>query len=835
MKKAAAKLLAISSASVAALAVHAPVMAQSSSAQMVSPGDIIVTARKREETALEVPVAITAIGQEQLQNFGITTVDAVARAVPSLIIGEGGGTVQGGIISIRGLAGADNNPLNDQAVSFNIDGISIGRATVRRMSELDLAHIEVLKGPQALFFGKNSPAGIISIRTADPTDKFEAGIKAGYEFNAREIRTEAYVSGPINDMIGYRIAGFYSDMSGWAKNEVPRDFANTSTAQIFPLDSHRAPDKKDFAIRGTLTFDNADNFDARLKLTYGKVIDQTSSAGNTQFVACPLGAPQFSIGMPANLPVDNCVADNKNLVGGFNGANVENLFPEMDWNGGQPRLEQYQFLGGLEMNYQVDEDVKLTSVTGFYKQKLDNIANFTQYYYEDGAVYFLNGAGNPAPAGQGAQVRRWHLPSYNELALREFSQELRLASDFTGPINFMMGGLFTDSKATAGSTTPARTTNPVALNKYKYVQEGQSYSIFGQIIAKPIEIIELSAGARASWEKKRLPTLLNYDPTAPGNLSPITAAGLRRKVDFFDVSPEFTAALHPSRDLNIYASYKEGFLSGGFSALTPTAGVIGGTQQVTYDQQVTKGIEAGIKAALFDRTLQVNLAAYNYKTTGLQVGVTVSGVQQELRNAGSVRTKGIEADFTYRTPLDGLSLNGAMNYNKAYYIDYQASCYRGQPSEECFVQFNNFTGTSALLQNLSGQELVRAPRWTANAGFNFDRPINEGMKIGLSGNMSYSDSYFTDTTNTPGGRQPSYTLFDASLRLSQAQDRWEIALIGRNLTDKYYFVRSSDTPFTGSDPGRYARNDPLRLLGDTAAYVGRGREIWVRLSYRFGR
>ena len=107
------------------------------------------------------------------------------------------------------------------------------------------------------------------------------------------------------------------------------------------------------------------------------------------------------------------------------------------------------------------------------------------------------------------------------------------------------------------------------------------------------------------------------------------------------------------------------------------------------------------------------------------------------------------------------------------------------------------------------------------------------LKLGLSGNASYSGGYFTDTSSTPGGWQKSYTLLDASVRLGDQDDRWELAFIGKNLTNKYYFVRSSDSPFTGSNPGQYAANDTLRLLGDTAAYPSRGREFWVRMSYKF--
>lgn len=169
-------------------------------------GEIIVTARKRNETLVKVPVAITAVTSTELSRSAINGVDGLARKIPGLVVGEGGGTVQGGSISLRGISAADSNPLGDQAVSFNIDGVQVARSSVRRMGDFDIASVEVLKGPQALFFGKNSPGGIISTTTADPTDRLEVGGKIGFEFNADEVRGEGYVSAPLTDAIGVRLA-----------------------------------------------------------------------------------------------------------------------------------------------------------------------------------------------------------------------------------------------------------------------------------------------------------------------------------------------------------------------------------------------------------------------------------------------------------------------------------------------------------------------------------------------------------------------------------------------------------------------------------------------------
>ncbi len=772
--------------------------------------DIIVTARKRSETSLQVPVTISAIGGQDLQNRAINSVDAVARLVPSMITGEGGGTVQGGIIAIRGISGADNNPLNDQAVSFNIDGVSVGRASVRRMSDMDIEQIEVLKGPQALYFGKNSPGGIISVRTADPTDDLEAKVSQAYEFNAREWRTEGYISGPISDGLGFRLAGIYSDMQGWAKSYVPTDFVNTATTGVFPPRRGRAPNKQDWALRGTLKFDEGGPFTARMKLAYAR-ISGSSSSSNTQFVACPLGFPQGSPPLSTALPRDDCRADN--LVGhGDFSPNLASFDPGEYPADGRGYLRQSQWLGSAELTYRPSSTLTITSVTGFYKMDLSNVGNFTQNYYDSPTL----------PAQM--------LISHNHLSLREISTELRLASEFDGPVNFMIGGLYQDTMGRNGSTTARYSISPVFVNKYVYEQEGNAYSVFGQVTVDFTSQLQLSGGARASFENKSLPGLSTATAAAPRTLVPITASGLIRDISFNNLSPEVTLSYRPDQNLNFYISHKEGFLSGGFSALAPTAGVIAGTQQVNYDQQITSGFEGGIKASLLHNRLRVNIAAYNYKTNGLQVGVTTQGVQQELRNAGSVRTRGVDFDVSYHPPVEGLTINGAVNYNDGYYVDYQASCYRGQSSATCFNQLSRVTGKVALLQDLGGQPLVRAPRWTGNAGFSYERSIGNGYHLGLSGNISHSDAYFTDTTNTPGGRQKGYELVDASLRFGQEETGWEVALIGRNLTNEYYFVRSSDTPFTGSTPGASLNG----VLGDTAASVGRGRELMVRLSYKFG-
>lgn len=779
----------------------APAFAQTASSGSLVIEDIIVTARKRDETSLTVPVVVAAVSSAQLNRLAISDMDGIARLVPQLIIAPQGGSVQGGNIAMRGISGPDSNPFGDQAVSFNIDGVQVAKATVRRMSDTDLAQVEVLKGPQALFFGKNSPGGIISIRTADPGDHFEAKATVGYEFEAREIRAEGYVSGPLSDAIGLRLAGYGSDMRGFLKNEIPAD------AYLAPTSRPRTPDSRDYALRGTAKFDAGGKFNARFKLNFAH-LDTSGPAGTTQYMSCPYGAPQTG-------SIDNCRADNKTMNPG-SGPVVGTLDPK--FRDGFNYLEQDQLLSSLELNYEVLDNVHLTSVTGIYYLKLIQAQN----YENDYSVA---------------------LPSTNNLKNREFSQELRVQTAYDGPLNFVAGVYLSDTNASTGSHTylvaaeasglpvlaangldfvPLRT--PFQINHYFLRQKGQAYSAFLQMSYEPVDKVEVTAGGRYSYEKKRLPLVqdggFGLNPFA-GN--PLTDADIIHPIvaknHWSDFSPEITLSYRPLDTLTLFASYKHGFLSGGFNS-----GSTDFTKDLSYDPQTIKGFEGGVKTQLFNNTLRLNLAAYTYNVRDLQVQA-YRNATNSIFNAGEVSVKGAEFDFNYLAPLPGLSLYGGLSYNNGKYTRFHnAQCYNGQTVAMGCV-FSPDIG--ALAQDLSGTALPRAPKWSANGGLAYERAIGSALNLGLSTNALYSSSFLTDVTSAPNGRMPKYALLDASVRVGDIDDTWEVAFIGRNLTNKFYWVASTDVPFTGGAAG-------TGILGDRYASVSRGRELMLRLSYKFG-
>lgn len=808
----AAMLIASSSAAIAQA--QPIVTSQSADGGATTTGsmeDIVVTARKRNESLISVPVVVSAVGKAELQRRAIVNLDGISRIVPQLLIGAQGGAVQGGNISLRGIAGPEANPFGDQAVSFNIDGVQIAKSSVRRMSDTDLEQIEVLKGPQALFFGKNSPAGIVSIRTADPTRHWEGKMSLGYEFQGQELRGEGYISGPVSDTLGVRIAGIFSNLNGYLKDQTP------AGAYAAP-DDHRNPRNRDFALRGTVKFEPSDSFSARLKLNYAQTRFNGPNAYQ-QFVDCPSGRPQSG-------SVDDCASNDSYMHPGY-GPVVGTLDPNFRGTSGWGL--QRQFLGGLEMNWNATDTIRFTSVTGYYWVDLNQADNFEGDY----SVV---------------------LAATNQYRDREFSQELRVATDFDGPFNLTGGAYFSDTHASTGSHTfvfasetsgqalqingPTVTLGslpfrvPVQLNNYRLAQDGTAYSAYFQVSYKPVEQVEITAGGRYSYERKRLPRVLSSGSLisrALGGLpgpynAPLDASNPAHVItpvvtakSWDDFSPEVTLSYRPSGDLTVFGSYKHGFLSGGFNS--GSTSFVNGAD-LSYNPETIEGFEGGVKAALLDRRLYVNVAAYTYKVSDLQITNFVNTVSS-IRNAGGVRIKGVEFDVNYRTPVTGLSLNASAAYNHGTYSTFPtAPCYNGQTAAQgCNLATRN--------QNLSGTELMRAPKWNLMGGVSYEAPLGNALKLGLSVDAKYSTSFLTDASSAPRGRMPSYALLDATARLGTRNDGWELALIGRNLTNKFFYLQTSDVSFTGGTLGS-------GQLGDRFGAANRGRELMLRASYRFG-
>ena len=487
---------------------------------------------------------------------------------------------------------------------------------------------------------------------------------------------------------------------------------------------------------------------------------------------------------------------------------------------GKPFARTSQYIAGLDLGYELSHSLTLSSTTGFYQTRVValDIPN------QADATFPFNPALGPAALG-GITL------AYADLRLREISEEMRLTSSFEGPFNFMLGGFFQDQKLSEIAASSYNALNPIALYPPVTVkQNGTSYSLFGSLSVKPIDTVEISGGARYSHERKEigffrlLSGAIGAVPYVAGQQVP-TDISLKR---FHNVSPEATISWRPTSRLTIYGGWKRGFLSGGFNPAGTGTGVLLIPNR-SYLEEVVEGFEGGFKGILLNGKLRLNLAAYRYDIKGLQVTVNLPNPNRQIvSNAASARSSGIEADFNFDTPVSGLSFRGAIAYNKAKYLSYIASpCYGGQTiSLGCNGGFDN-TLNRFTTQDLGGRPLVRAPEWGGSIGATYEVRDDRGNVFGISADGNYTSKFFTDTVNNPLGLQKGYWLLDASARYEMANGL-SLSLIGRNLTQTYYFQRSSAAPLTGGPSGVASS-----FAGDQVASVSRGREIIVRVSFRF--
>jgi len=313
---------------------------------------------------------------------------------------------------------------------------------------------------------------------------------------------------------------------------------------------------------------------------------------------------------------------------------------------------------------------------------------------------------------------------------------------------------------------------------------------------------------------------------------------------FTNWSPEATVSFKPTSDVNIYVAYKTAYKSGGFSnsgIYSPSASIA----DFEFSPEKAKGFEAGVKTTLFDRQLRFNIAAYRYKYTNLQLDFFNSPVFAfSTINAGSAITKGAELEMEFAPrAVPGLNLRGSLNYNKARYGNVPtAPCYSGQTRaagcnlvfvndgspEGASRPFNAATDTVANRQNLRGLPTANAPLWTASLGGAYETAIGNGLALGFSVDTRYSDDYLASAFGNPFTRQNSYVNVDASARVKTEDGRWELAVIGKNLTKRWYATGGNDAPNTGSGTG-----GTVGVIADQIGFATLPRTIQAQITFRY--
>lgn len=756
---------------------------------------IVVTARRREESLIDVPVAVSALSAQALEDAHVTDVTQIAQMTPQLLIApaSGGG---GGTISIRGVGSSYLDPGIEQSVGVLVDNVSVGRGRFIMASQFDLQQVEVLKGPQALFFGKNSPAGVISITSASPTRDFSAMARAGYEFEAEEKFVEAFVSGPISENLLLRVAGKFSDLNGWLKNVAP---GGANPIYPFPIpgpSTGDAPAYESYSGRATLRWEPSSDFDATFKVS-GNHLSGNGDDAIEGFCAPPaLARGQLSTTNLATFqqvfdPNSDCRLDKVRAQGALP-PQVLNNWPGARDGRSYNRLNTY--IGSLVLNYRWD-DITLTSVSGYTKLKGRNLGFYDLTSYASVASYLVE------------NTRTW-------------SQELRLASDFDGPLNFVFGGFFEDAKRFNTfqpilgfvGFDPANGNSAYTFEN-RWDNSGNTYAAFAQLRYSVLDNLELAGGARYTHEKKEIAgrnLYLNLLGQAFG-LLPVGQT-VQQDLSFSNWSPEVTLSYKPQDNLMTYVAYKTGFKSGGISTPATISTIYGADPSLlSFAPEKSEGFEAGIKGELAGRSIRFDLIAYRYTFDDLQLtSFEPTLIAYFIKNAGKSRTTGVEGSIAWQASPE-LGLHASGSYNRARYISF--------PNAQCHLKIVGTPACANGFYDRSGQRLPRAPKWTFNVGGTYERELGSRLKLGLSAEAIYTGAFLTDEQGSPDGFVDDFWRLNAAVRIGDVDDRWELALIGRNLTDEYYQLVSNDKTF--GTPGEYG------------GFTLRPREIVLQGTVRF--
>ncbi len=801
------------SVSVLALAVPSVAAAQDGASRNDAGGleEIVVTARKRVETTQDVPVAINAFSAEQIDKADLTSLEKVASATPNFTVGRASNG-SGAQLNMRGIGSSSTSIGIEQSIAVVVDGVYYGQGRIINEGFFDLARVEVLKGPQALFFGKNATAGVVSITTAKPTPTLEAMARASYEFEGQNLLGEGYISGPLTDTLGFRLAARASKMfGGYFENRAGSINYVTVDAGApgFPASTHLAepavadaPGGREFLGRATLQWEPSGDFTATFagSTTISRI---GNSSYNYVAFACPSGFS--SLYAPGQQP-PACGRDFVNYQNNLP-KDIAAVFPFAEADGGlDNHYTSYSVTGSLEYRA---ENITLTSVTNY---------NFNKTRYSCDCDF------------QSADLTGTWTTEKNDW--KAFSQELRALTAFDSPVNLMIGGLYQSTRrnfdqaiAFAGAENSAVSVENryVAMSKNSHTR-GETAALFGQIVWAVLPNVEASAGVRYTHETKKSDFIHPYvNPFFAGLWVPNQQ--INADQTFNDWSPEATLRWKPSDQVTLYGAYKTAYKSGGFSN-SAILGVQTTVNDLAFNPEKALGFEGGVKTRLLDNQLRFDLGLFSYNYKNLQVDFFNSPTFAFITlNAGSVRTKGVEVDMEFAPrAVDGLTLRGSLYYKDAKYRNFLAPCYAGQtPAQGCTLIG---TGGSPF-QDLSGKPTSVAPKWTGMFGVAYETTAG-AMKLGGSVDGRYSGSYLASAFANELSRQPKYLTLDASLRAGTSDDKIEMALLGKNLTNQFYVTGAFDAPATGSGTGT-----PGGVLADQLGFVNMPRTVTLQLTYRY--
>jgi outer membrane receptor protein involved in Fe transport len=742
-------------------------------AQAQSLEEILVTAQKRVQSVQDIPISISTVSGDDMAEKLVTDIFDLRVVVPALEIRAVDPPSQGTSFAIRGLGTSVFNMGFEPTVATFIDGVYRSRSGLVSGSDLvDMARVEVLKGPQGTLFGKNSTGGVVSFYTNAPVlDETSGQVQLNYE-EYNTVRANGILNLPlVKGKAAARIVASISEGDGWLDN-----IANGSEIH----------DRSRWNIRGQLLFQPNDDLSIRLIGDYAELDEKCCTPlryendPRSGAVNGPLAA---SIGSTIVDPAD--IDDLEVALNADPSLDAEDagLSAEINWT-----------LGG----------VTLTSITAWRS-------------YED------EGYKDNDFTGVDVLLSNQSLP---DVSL--FSQELRLAGDadlFQG-LDWTVGAYYAEEDIEVLNEFIWGQQGVITSNAKAYgaafEQNGETIAAFAHGILNLTDRLSVTAGLRYTEDDKD-GSLRNEHPLVPVPFPPFEIPAVfplpvvhdyDAETSDSDTTGTLSVQYNWTDELMTYAGYSTGFKSGGISmtrdaagpflGFTPT-GPVGPFPPVdpTFEKETADSIEAGIKSTLMGGRMRLNAAIWLTQFDDLQVQVLNPEGNFAVTNVAGAESSGVEVDGDFAVS-DYLTLTASVQYVDAKYDD-------------------DVGGLTTPIP-VGGERLPFVSDWTGSIGFSYDRPLGERWNGFVSGNIFLRTDYLADPDPALDREQDGYNLVNLRAGMRTSDDTWEFAAWCRNCGDERIVNSQFQIPFDGA---------VFFPHSTTWSHVGAPRILGVTGTYRF--
>ena len=731
--------------------------------------EITVTATKREQSTLDVPFSVAAVSGEALVQNSIQDLTDLSTRIPNLIVTNSGSNKN---ITIRGMGSPAGQRGNEQAVAMYIDGVYKPRSKQYYSPFLDIERVEVLRGPQAVLFGVNATAGAINIVSATNNggDEFEGTIRLENEFEYGGLTATGILGGGLSDNFGARLVVKHQDTDGFFVTEGPyRGDTEATTGRLSlvfePSDSVTISAK-------------VDAFDGKWNGISGEGLDPLVEKPDNVFTG--IGETPFG---------------NRAGVGTGYDRDGMNAVANLDWDIGSHTLTAIASVSDFEMTTLTDFDgatgVGGVDVLTFESMNNENFEQSTLelrlaspggekvdyiigLYAQDSDMVDLSGATVVSPI-------------FNNLFYGT------PADPSTGLVNVFAGTIL----HTLDANDPHN--NPFGMAKLDVDQK--LYSVFANVTINVSDAFSLTLGARYNDEDKKFersvvcgladdgikglqPESSGSVPCIAARLTDILAAGGGPGGAFFTRAdgvgadsnnwqhflPEVSFMWDMSENHRLFGRVAKGAKSGGMTSSWASPLV-----DTLFEDETVTAIELGTKSSLMDGRAELNATIFSNDYKDLQV-TSFSFGAAKVDNAGRATVQGLELDGRIAA-TDWLTLGASLSFLDTNYDEYTNGTCADAPSPST----PNPDGISC---NMTGLPLVNAPEFSSNWFADIETAMTSSINFVAGANISTSDDYFTEAKYINALKVDAYTMVDAYVGLKDADGRWSVSLVGRNLSNE---------------------------------------------------